>query len=188
MSEPEQVPPGQFVTEKFPVLTYGATPRFDKETWSFRMFGLVQGEAEISYDQFMSLPQKAQVSDFHCVTQWSRLANTWEGVGVRDLMALIKLDPGAKHVMVHCDGGYTTNLPLGVLLDDDVMFAHRHEGQDLTPEHGWPLRLIVPKRYGWKSAKWVRALEFIAEDRPGFWETHGYHNDADPWSEERFTE
>ncbi len=188
MSQKGNVPPGQFVTDKFPVLTYGATPRFDPAKWSFRLFGLVETPVELTHEQFMKLPQYKQVADFHCVTQWSRLENVWEGVHIRDVMRLVKVKPEAKFVMVHCDGGYTTNLPLPVLLDDDVMFAHKHDGQNLTPEHGWPLRLIVPKRYAWKSAKWVRGLEFLPEDRPGFWEMHGYHNDADPWSEERFSE
>ena len=183
-----KVPPGQFVTEKFPVLTYGATPHFDPETWSFRIFGEVEEPVELSYAEFMALPSMTQVSDFHCVTQWSRLDNRWDGVSIHEVMKLVKVKPAASFAVLHCDGGYTTNLPLDALLDDDVLFAYKHEGQNLTPDHGWPLRLIVPKRYAWKSAKWVRGLELIAEDRPGFWEMHGYHNDADPWSEERFSQ
>ena len=188
MADSKRVPPGQFVTEKFPVLTYGATPKFDPAKWSFRLFGLVEKPAELSYEKFMALPRMAVTADFHCVTQWSRLNNHWEGVGIREVMGLVAVKPEARHVMVHCDGGYTTNLPLDALLDQDVLFAYKHDGQDLAPEHGWPLRLIVPKRYAWKSAKWVRGLEFLPEDRPGFWEMHGYHNDADPWAEQRFSE
>ena len=188
MAEKGRVPPGQFVTDKFPVLTYGATPKFDQEKWSFGLFGLVEQPVELSYQQFMNLPQTTVSADFHCVTQWSRLDNTWEGVSIHEVMKLVTLKPEAKFVMVFCDGGYTTNLPLEVLLDDDVLFAHKHDGQDITPEHGWPLRLIVPKRYAWKSAKWLRGLEFMAGDRAGFWEMHGYHNDANPWSEERFSD
>ena len=188
MVERPKTPPGQFVTEKFPVLTYGATPRFDPSTWSFRLFGLVEREVELSYEEFMRLPMTNETADFHCVTQWSRLDNLWEGVAIADVMKLVTLKPEARFAVAHCDGGYTTNLPLEVLLADDVLFAHKHEGANLAPEHGWPLRLIVPKRYAWKSAKWVRGLEFLAEDRPGFWEVHGYHNDADPWAEERFSD
>ena len=188
MADKRGLPPGQFGTEKFPVLTYGATPSFVPENWSFRLFGLTEEPVELTYKQFMSLPKAAMTADFHCVTQWSRLDNMWEGVSIHEVMKLVQLKPEAKFVMAHCDGGYTTNLPLDVLLDDDVLLAYRHDGVDLTPEHGWPLRLLVPKRYGWKSAKWIRGLEFMAKDRPGFWETHGYHNDADPWAEERFSD
>ncbi len=188
MADRSKVPPGQFVTDKFPVLTYGATPKFDSNAWSFNLIGLIDQAVELSYDQFMSLPQTKLTADFHCVTQWSRLDNLWEGVSIHEIMKLVTLKPGAKFAMIFCDGGYTTNLPLENLLDDDVILAHKHDGQNLPPEHGWPLRLIVPKRYAWKSAKWVRGLEFMAEDRPGFWEMHGYHNDADPWSEERFSD
>lgn len=182
----ERVPPGQFVTEKFPVLTYGDTPKIDLKTWRFRVFGKVEREIELSWEEFMKLPQSKVVADFHCVTQWSRLDNTWEGVLSKDLMKLVKPLPQAKHVMVHCYGGYTTNIPFVVLADDDVLFAHRHDGKPLEPDHGWPLRLVVPKRYGWKSAKWVNGVEFIEQDEPGFWERIGYHNNANPWKEERF--
>lgn len=188
MADKAKVPPGQFVTDKFPVLTYGATPKFEPESWTFSLMGLVEEPIELSHHDFMMLPQTKLTADFHCVTQWSRLDNLWEGVSISNIMKLVKLKPEAKFAMVFCDGGYTTNLPLENLLDDDVLFAHRHDGHDLAPEHGWPLRLIVPKRYAWKSAKWARGLEFMAEDRPGFWEMHGYHNDADPWSEERFSD
>ncbi|MEE9285677.1 MAG: sulfite oxidase-like oxidoreductase [Dehalococcoidia bacterium] len=188
MPDADKVPPGQFVTDRFPVLTYGATPRFDPERWSFRLFGLVEEPVELTYTEFMALPTITMTADFHCVTQWSRLDNTWQGVSIHEVMKLVKLGPEARFVMAHCDGGYTTNLPMDVLLDDDVLLAYHHDGKPLAPEHGWPLRLIVPKRYAWKSAKWLRGLEFMAEDRPGFWEMHGYHNDADPWSEERFSD
>jgi len=183
----KRVPPGQFLTDKFPVLTYGPTPRFNPAKWDFRVLGLVEEPITLNYQEFRALPQSQQVSDFHCVTTWSRLDNTWEGVKISDLMKRIKLMPQAEFVIVHCDGGYSANLPLSDFLDDDVMLAHRHDGKDLAPEHGFPLRLIVPKLYGWKSAKWVRALEFSAEDRRGFWEVRGYHNHADPWKEERYS-
>jgi len=182
-----RTPPGQILTDKFPVLSYGPTPRFDPRKWDFRVWGEVEEPLLLSYEQFRALPQSRQVSDFHCVTTWSRLDNAWEGVRARDLIKLIRLKPSARFVIVHCDGGYTTNLPLAEFDDDDVMLAYRHDGRDLEPDHGFPLRLIVPKLYGWKSAKWVRAIEFSAQDHPGFWEVRGYHNHADPWTEERYS-
>jgi DMSO/TMAO reductase YedYZ molybdopterin-dependent catalytic subunit len=133
------------------------------------------------------LPLSRQRSDFHCVTTWSRLDNLWEGVRTVDLMARVRLKPEARYVIVHCDGDYATNLPLEEFVDQDVILAWRHDGRDLEPDHGWPLRLVVPKLYGWKSAKWVRAIEFAFEDRRGFWEVRGYHNHADPWIQERYS-
>jgi DMSO/TMAO reductase YedYZ molybdopterin-dependent catalytic subunit len=182
-----RVPPGQSLTNKFPVLSYGPTPRFDPSKWDFRVFGEVEEPIRLNYEQFRALPLSRQVSDFHCVTSWSRLDNTWEGVKVRDLMKLVRLKPSARFVIVHCDGGYTTNLPLAEFVDEEAMLAYRHDGRDLEPDHGFPLRLVVPKLYAWKSAKWVRAIEFAAEDRRGFWEVRGYHNHADPWREERYS-
>ncbi|MFZ0888533.1 MAG: sulfite oxidase-like oxidoreductase [Candidatus Binataceae bacterium] len=182
-----RLPPGQSLTGKFPVLSYGPTPRFNPEKWDFRIFGEVEEPLRFTYDQFRALAQSRQVSDFHCVTSWSRLDNVWEGVKARDLMKLVRVKPSARFVIVHCDGGYATNLPRAEFMDDDVMLAHRHDGRDLAPDHGFPLRLVVPKLYGWKSAKWVRALEFSAEERRGFWEVRGYHNHADPWTEERYS-
>jgi DMSO/TMAO reductase YedYZ molybdopterin-dependent catalytic subunit len=179
-------PPGQFVTEKFPVLTFGPTPRVDLSTWQFRVFGLVEEEISLDWEQFNALPQVTLDAEFHCVTQWSKLQNTWEGILFNDLMKLVKPEPEAKYVMAHCYGGYTTNVSLDVLEDDDVLFAHSHDGAPLTAEHGGPMRLVVPKRYGWKSAKWVNGIEFMAEDAPGFWEVRGYHMEGDPWKEERF--
>jgi len=182
-----RVPPGQYLTDKFPVLSYGPAPRFNPEKWDFRVVGMVEPPLHFSYQEFRALPQTKQVSDFHCVTTWSRLDNVWEGVSIKALMARVKLDPAATHVVIHCDGGYTTNLPLREFIDDDVLLAHRHDGRDLEPDHGWPLRLVVPKLYAWKSAKWVRAIEFTDQDRRGFWEVRGYHNHADPWKEERYS-
>lgn len=183
----ERVPPGQYLTEKFPVLSYGPTPQFNPATWDFRVIGLVEEPIRLSYEQFRALPRSKQVSDFHCVTTWSRLDNAWEGVRVADLMKLVKVKPEARYAIIHCDGGYTTNLALSDFLGNDVILATRHDGRDLEPDHGFPLRLVVPKLYGWKSAKWVRAIEFTAEDRRGFWEVRGYHNHADPWTEERYS-
>jgi DMSO/TMAO reductase YedYZ molybdopterin-dependent catalytic subunit len=183
----KRIPPGQYLVEKFPVLSYGPTPRFDPANWDFRVFGCVERELRLSYEEFRALPASRQISDFHCVTTWSRLDNHWEGVRTADLIRRVKLTPRARFVVVHCEGGYTTNLPIGEFLDEDVMLAWRHDGRDLEPDHGWPLRLVAPKLYGWKSAKWVRAIEITSEDRRGFWEVRGYHNHADPWAEERYS-
>ena len=183
----ERVPPGQSVVDKFPVLSYGPTPRFNPRKWNFRVFGMVEVELRFSYEEFRALPPSRQRSDFHCVTTWSKLDNLWEGVRTVDLMTRVRLKPEARYVIVHCAGDYTTNLPLGEFVGEDVMLAWRHDGRDLEPDHGWPLRLVVPKLYGWKSAKWVRAIEFAFEDRRGFWEVRGYHNHADPWTQERYS-
>ena len=179
-------PPGQFVTEKFPVLTFGPTPRIPTADWRFKVFGLVEEELTLDWEQFNGLPQVTLDAEFHCVTQWSKLQNTWQGILFTDLMKIINPNPEARYVMAHCYGGYTANVALDVLLDDDVLFAHSHDGKPLAPEHGGPMRLVVPKRYGWKSAKWVNGLEFMAQDAPGFWEMRGYHMEGDPWKEERF--
>jgi DMSO/TMAO reductase YedYZ molybdopterin-dependent catalytic subunit len=183
----ERVPPGQHLVDKFPILSYGPTPRFNPKKWDFRVFGMVEDELRFSYEEFRALPLSRQRADFHCVTTWSKLDNLWEGLRTIDLMARVRLKPEARYVIVHCDGGYTTNLALAEFVGEDVMLAWRHDGRDLEPDHGWPLRLVVPKLYGWKSAKWVRAIEFTFEDRRGFWEVRGYHNHADPWTEERYS-
>ena len=180
------VPAGQFVTEKFPVLSFGPTPKVDLNTWEFKVWGLVDEEFSLSWEQFMDLERVTIDAEFHCVTQWSKLENTWEGVLFTEVMKLVKPKPEAKYVMAHCIGGYSTNVALDVLDDDDVLFAYNHDGETLSPDHGGPLRLVVPKRYGWKSAKWVNGLEFMKEDAPGFWEIRGYHMNGDPWKEERF--
>ena len=180
------MPAGQFVTEKFPVLTYGATPKIDLDSWQLRVFGLVEQEVEFSWVQFTDLPWSTVNADFHCVTQWTALDNIWEGVLFSDLMKEIKPNPEARYIMAHCYGDYNTNIPLEALLDQDAILAHKHSGKELSRDHGWPLRLVVPSRYGWKSAKWLNGIEFMAEDKPGFWELRGYNNNADPWEEERF--
>ena len=184
--EDVDVPPGQFVTDKFPVLTFGSTPHIDVDTWQFKVFGLVEREITLDWQQFNDLPKIVLDAEFHCVTQWSRLQNTWEGVAFAEVMKLAGVSPEAKFVMTHCYGGYSSNLPLEVAADDDVLFAYKHDGEPLTPQHGAPLRLVVPKRYGWKSAKWVNGVEFMAQNEPGFWEMRGYHMEGDPWKEERF--
>ncbi len=180
-----RVPPGQFLTKRFPVLTYGPAPQIDIATWRLRVFGLVGREVELDWSQCSHLRWKSVAADFHCVTQWSCLDNTWEGVSFAEVASLAQPSPGARFVMVHCCGGYSTNLPLDLAMGEGLL-AHKHNGQPLGESHGWPLRLVVPSRYGWKSAKWVNGIELMAEDAPGFWEQRGYNHNGDPWKEERF--
>ena len=181
----ERVPPGQFVTNKFPVLTYGPEPKIDIKTWRMRVFGLVGREMTLDWDQFAALPWQTVEADFHCVTQWSALDQTWEGVWLADLVELAGVSADSNFVMAHCFGGYSTNLPLDIALEEGLL-VHKQGGKPLGKSHGWPLRLVVPSLYGWKSAKWVNGIELMAEDAPGFWELRGYHNNGDPWKEERF--
>jgi DMSO/TMAO reductase YedYZ molybdopterin-dependent catalytic subunit len=183
-----RIPPGQYKTDKFPVLHYGSVPRTDLASWDFRVFGAVDSPLSLTWDQFKALPRKRVETDIHCVTRWTKLDTAWEGVAIQEVLALVGVKPGSTHVLAHCEQGYTANMPLAVLDDDDVLLADTFDGQPLAPEHGWPLRLLVPKRYFWKSAKWVRGLEFLDHDILGFWERYGYNNDADPWKEERFSE
>ena len=186
-SQGERVPPGQFLTERFPVLHYGTTPVYrDLANWSLRSFGLVEQETSFSWADLMALPAKTQTVDIHCVTRWSKLDTTWTGIPWRDLIKRLGVKPEATHLMAHCEQNYTTNIALEVLDDDDTMLAYQYNGEPLEPDHGYPMRLLVPKKYFWKSAKWLRGLEFIKGDRPGFWERHGYHMEGDPWLEERF--
>jgi DMSO/TMAO reductase YedYZ molybdopterin-dependent catalytic subunit len=181
-----RIPPGQHLTDRFPVLHYGSVPRFDPQSWDLKVFGLVDEPLTLSYDQFLQLPMVRIVVDIHCVTTWSKLDTVWEGVLFREFVTPAAMQPEARFVTVHCEQGYTTNLPLEVLMDDDVLLAYRYDDAPLAPEHGYPLRLLVPKRYFWKSAKWVRGIELMAEDHLGFWEVRGYHNNAEPWKEERY--
>jgi len=182
-----RVPPGQRVVDGWPVLTYGLVPKIDLATWEFRIWGEVEEEVTFTWDEFIALPKAIFTADAHCVTGWSTLENMWEGVAFREVMKHVRLKPGARIAMVHSFGGYTTNVPLSDLDDDDVLFAYKHNGEDLAPDHGWPLRLVVPKLYFWKSAKWVCGLRFLTDDRPGFWETYGYHMRGDPWKQERYS-
>ena len=183
----DRVPPGQRVTEGWPVLTYGGAPRIDLQAWRFAIAGLVENEVSLTWEELNALPQVDLHNDIHCVTGWSKLDNDWRGVRFRDVAALAAPKPAARHVMVHSYGGYTTNVPLVDLIRDDVFFAHTHGGKPLEPEHGGPLRLVVPHLYFWKSAKWARGLLFIADEKPGFWEMYGYHIRGDPWNEERYS-
>ena len=182
----DRVPPGQFLTDKFPVLTYGTEPKIDIDTWQIRVFGLVEREITLNWEEFSKLKWTTTLADFHCVTQWSRLDNTWEGVNFNELVAAAGPKPEAKFVMARCYGGYSTNLPLALAMEEGIL-AHKQEGEPLGTSHGWPLRLIVPSIYAWKSAKWVNGIELIAEDSPGFWEQRGYSNTADPFTEDRFS-
>ena len=183
-----RVPPGQTLTEKWPVLTYGRTPRFDPRRWSFRCLGAVEREMTWTWEEFLKLPRVTVRSDIHCVTRWSKLDNDWEGVAARTVIDLVRPRAGAKWVRQHADPDYTTNTSLEALRDDDVVLALKHNGRDLEPDHGGPLRLVLPKLYFWKSSKWLRAFEFLDVNPPGFWEQNGYHRNADPWREERYSD
>ena len=183
-----RVPPGQYLTEKFPVLHYGSVPRVDLATWDLRVWGEVDAPFTLTWDQLRALPRTRIVRDIHCVTRWSKLDTEWEGVAARTILELAGVRPGVTHVIEHAEQGYTTNIPLDVFDDEDVLLADTFGGAPLEPDHGGPLRLVVPRLYFWKSAKWLRGLEFVDADRPGFWERYGYHNEGDPWKEERFSD
>lgn len=183
----KRVPPGQRVVERWPVLHEGTVPDIDVTTWTFTVTGLVTSEKTLDYTEFMALPKVEVFSDIHCVTGWSKLDNVWEGVSTHVLRDLVDILPEAKYVMVHAERGFTANLILQDFFAEDVLFAIKHDGEPLTPEHGYPVRLVVPRLYFWKSAKWVTGVEFMERDRPGFWESYGYHNHGDPWKEERYS-
>ena len=185
----DRIPPRQVQTRKWPVLHAGPTPRFDRARWTFHVFGLVDRPWQCGHEEFLALPRVRVRADMHCVTTWSKLDNLWEGVSTREVLNKVRVDPRARFVVAHCEHGFSTNLPLEDFLGDDCLFAWGHDGRDLEPEHGYPLRLVVPRLYAWKSAMWVRAVELLAEDRAGFWESWengGYHMRGDPWAEQRF--
>jgi DMSO/TMAO reductase YedYZ molybdopterin-dependent catalytic subunit len=182
-----RIPPGQHLTRGWPVLHAETIPRFDPQTWRFRAGGLVEREAEWTWDEFRAFPTVTITSDFHCVTGWSKLDNEWEGVRFREVAERVGPRPEVTHCVISAPSGYTANLPLEVLLDDDVLFAWSHGGEPLEPKHGGPMRLVVPKRYGWKSVKWANGIRLLDHDERGFWEERGYHNNADPWPEERYS-
>lgn len=184
---PDRVPPGQVVTQKWPVLHAGGVPRIDLATWDFRVFGLVERPLRLSWEDFRALPRASVNCDIHCVTRWSRLNNTFEGVAFEEIYRRAQPKASARYVLVHAENGFTTNVSLDELLKPNVLLADRHDGAPLAPDHGWPLRLVVPHLYFWKSAKWVRGLEFLERDRPGYWEQYGYHMHGDPWKEERYS-
>ena len=199
---PERLPPRQVLTRKWPVLHAGTVPDYAyydslgppmpsdwRAEWKFGVWGLVEAGWECDYHEFRALPPAQVRADMHCVTRWSKLDNVWEGVSTRAVMKKVNIKVAARFVMVHCEHGFTTNLPLDDFLGDDCLFAWGHNGQPLEPDHGYPLRLVVPRLYAWKSAKWVRGIELLETDRPGFWEEWdhgGYHMRGDPWREERY--
>src|SRR4051812_30866425 len=184
-----RVPPGQYVTEKWPVLHYGGVPNVSRDAWRLRLFGLIEGEpVDITYDRLLALPQTTITVDIHCVTRWSRLGASFQGVLFTDLLQLITLKPEATHVMAHAENSFTTDLSLEDLRQPNVMVVHTADGQELPKDHGGPVRLVVPHLYFWKSAKWLRGLEFMDRDRPGFWESYGYHKRGDPWAEQRYAD
>jgi DMSO/TMAO reductase YedYZ molybdopterin-dependent catalytic subunit len=182
-----RVPPGQRVTRGWPVLHEGPIPRFDPATWRFNVKGDVAAPVELTYDELRALENVEMRADFHCVTGWSKLDNVWRGVRAKEVVGRAGAHADASHVTVGAEYGYTANVPLDALLDDESLLAWGHNGEDLAPKHGWPLRLVIPKLYGWKSVKWVRSFELMTSDRRGFWEVRGYHNRADPWLEERYS-
>jgi DMSO/TMAO reductase YedYZ molybdopterin-dependent catalytic subunit len=182
----DRVPPGQYLTEKWPVLHNGPVPRFDPTLWDFRVYGEVEHELRFDWETFQQLPMETVHADMHCVTRWSKLDNDWFGVKAKEIIQRAGVKPEARFVAFLCEYGYTTSIHVHVLSYEDVLFAIKHNGEPLSPEHGYPLRAVVPKRYVWKSAKWIRAVEFLKNDRLGFWEHYGYNNNADPWKEERF--
>ncbi len=182
------IPPGQHVAEGFPVLHVGDVPQIDLKTWRLRVFGLVEEPFELSYDELRAMPASEYRGDIHCVTRWSKKNTYWVGVKFADLMARAKPLSKATHVVQHADNDYTTNLPLAAMLGDEVLVAYEFDGRPVEPIHGGPVRLVVPKKYFWKSAKWVNGIELLDADRKGFWEVRGYNNDADPWKEERYAD
>ena len=180
----DRVPPGQYVTDDFPVLSAGPTPHTSLDDWDLTITGEVDGLRRWSWDEFLALPSEPVTVDIHCVTKWSKLDSEWEGVPIDTL--LDGVDTTAEYVVAFCDGGYTTNLPLEDLTEGKAWIAFAFDGEPLDPEHGGPARLLVPHLYFWKSAKWVRGLRLAATDEPGFWEQNGYHNYGDPWKEQRY--
>jgi DMSO/TMAO reductase YedYZ molybdopterin-dependent catalytic subunit len=197
ISQEGRLPPGQSLTVKFPVLHYGPVPAFDPSSWEFRVWGEVDQEVTWTWDEFLELPRTKIKMDIHCVTRWSKFDTEWEGVSLQELVQqeIIKVKQSAKFLLQHCDYGYSTNIPISVAMSDNFLLSTHFDGQPLTPDHGYPLRGVVgaiPGRedmkdiYLWKGGKWLRGLEFMPEDRMGFWEQAGYHNDADVWDEQRF--
>ena len=184
--DPKRLPPGQYLTEKWPVLHAGSVPNTDLATWDFRVFGSVENEIVLSYDELQALPQTEITTDIHCVTRWSRFDTGFRGVHWRELAKLVQPLPEARYVVAHAEQEFTSNVPLEAIEDEHALVAWEADGEALEPDHGWPLRLVVPSRYFWKSAKWLRGLELLPKDRLGFWERYGYHNDADYWKEERY--
>lgn len=183
----KRLPPGQVLTERFPILHEGDVPSYELNQWNLRIFGAVSENITLSYDDILKMPQSTVTCDIHCVTRWSRFDNTFTGVKFVDLLKEIGVTPNSEFVMIHADHNYTANVKLSDLNRDDVLLAHSFDGKSLTDKHGWPLRLVVPHLYFWKSVKWLRGFEFVDKNQPGFWEQNGFHLNADPFSEERFS-
>jgi DMSO/TMAO reductase YedYZ molybdopterin-dependent catalytic subunit len=184
--DPARLPPGQYLTEKWPVLHAGTVPQTDLATWDFKVFGEVEEPLTLTYDELQALPQTEITIDIHCVTRWSRFDTSFKGVHWRELARLVRPKSSAHFVLAHAEQGFTSNVPLEALEDEHALVAWEADGVPLEPDHGWPLRLVVPSRYFWKSAKWLRGLELLSADQAGFWERYGYHNDADFWQEQRY--
>ncbi len=184
--DPERLPPGQYLTEKWPVLHAGDEAQVDLGTWHLRVFGEVEEDVTLDYEQLRDLPATEMKTDIHCVTRWSRFDAGFRGVHWREVATLCRPKPSARFAIAHAEAGYTANLPLSALEEESSLIVYEADGELLTAEHGGPVRLVVPTRYFWKSAKWLNGIELAATDRPGFWERYGYHNDANPWKEERF--
>jgi DMSO/TMAO reductase YedYZ molybdopterin-dependent catalytic subunit len=184
--DPDRLPPGQYLTEKWPVLHAGTVPNTDLATWDFKVFGEVENPVTLSWDEFTALPTRDITIDIHCVTRWSRFDTSFKGVHWSELAKLVQPKPSARYVVAHAEQDFTANVPLAALEDEEALLAYEADGEPLTPEHGWPLRVVIPKRYFWKSAKWLRGIELLDHDEPGFWERLGYHNEADYWKEERY--
>jgi DMSO/TMAO reductase YedYZ molybdopterin-dependent catalytic subunit len=182
------IPPGQHLTDGFPVLHVGEVPQFDRVTWQLRFFGRCENPFELSFDELRALPSAEWRGDIHCVTRWTKKNTIWRGVPFKALVERAKPKPEVTHVLQHADNDYTTNLPLATMLGDDCLVAYEFDGQALEPIHGGPVRMLVPRLYFWKSAKWIRGFEFLDLDVKGFWEVRGYNNDADPWKEERYSD
>jgi DMSO/TMAO reductase YedYZ molybdopterin-dependent catalytic subunit len=184
--DPARLPPGQYLTEKWPVLHAGSVPKTDLATWDFRVWGQVENPITLTWEQLTALPSTEVTIDIHCVTRWSRFDTHFKGVHWRELARVVQPKPTARFVVAHAEQGFTANVPLSAIEDDDALIAYEADGEPLTTEHGWPLRLVVPRKYFWKSAKWLRGLELLSTDQPGFWERYGYHNNADYTKEERY--
>jgi len=184
--DPARLPPGQYLTEKWPVLHAGDIPVVDLATWDFRVWGEVEDPLRLSWEELEELPSVEVTQDIHCVTRWSRFDTTFRGVPWSAVATLVHPKPSARYAIAHAEQGYTANVPASFLDQEGAMLATHADGKALAPEHGWPLRLVVPGKYFWKSAKWLRGIELSVTDKPGFWERYGYHNDADPWKEERY--
>lgn len=187
MKESGRLPPGQSLTQKFPVLTYGPIPKFNPETWDFRVFGDVENEMKWNWEEFQKLPTVTITTDIHCVTRWSKFDTTWTGVQFSHIAELVGMKDTTKHIIAHCDYGYTTNVPVEDMMRENVLLTYIYDGKPLEAEHGAPVRTLVPHLYFWKSAKFLRALEFSPVDKPGFWEVGGYHNYGDPFEEQRYS-